>query len=318
MSDLSSVKISTDLLPETEKLLSSRGEKPEMQLLNLQELDRKVWGIHRQKCLVIGARPSNLKTATALNVALTLAEQNFKVYFVSLEQPSTRLQERLFCMRHNVDNIELLKGGINTIPGIRSKWADFSFAKFHENLIISDMIGRDFRDIDEVIKSMGGAPDVLIIDHLHEIGGQGEQKGFIDRYIEKARASCIKNNYALILCSQVNRMAAAGEGTREPQLHQLKGSGNIEQCADQVWLLHWEYHYGYKEEIKNEFQVHVAKNRDGSTGYIKLRVIPEYYQLSDWSGISDTDKKILDGEAQNLHRGHGKDFGNIKTVSWND
>lgn len=291
MSDLSSVKLSADLLPETEQLLRSRGDAPEMQLLSMPELNRKCWGIHRQKCLVIGARPSNLKTATALNVALTLAEQKLKVYFVSLEQPSTRLQERLFCMRHNVDNIELLKGGINRFPGIVTKWAEFSAASFHENLIISDMIGRDFKDIDSVIQAMGGAPDVLIIDHLHEIGGQGEQKGFIDRYIEKARASCIKNNYALILCSQVNRMAASGDGvkdgSREPQLHQLKGSGNIEQCADIVWLLHWEYHYGYREEKKNEFQVHVAKNRDGSTGYIKLRVIPEYYKLMDWDAVSE-------------------------------
>lgn len=64
--------------------------------------------------------------------------------------------------------------------------------------------------------------------------------------------------------SQLNR-ALEGMAEKAPQLHHLRESGSLEQDADVVMLLHRDR----KEQNDNDvvdFQVDVAKNRDGVTG----------------------------------------------------
>ena len=65
----------------------------------------------------------------------------------------------------------------------------------------------------------------------------------------------------------------------------VHNSGAIEEMADCVWLLTWKYQTSksIEDEVdKNEFIVHVAKNRDGMTGYIKMHYTPEYCLIRDY------------------------------------
>jgi replicative DNA helicase len=317
MTDLTNVKLSADWLTDTTEMLESRGEAPEIQISRLPELNQKLWGIQRKKMYIFGARPSNGKTLTVLNLALSIAEGGHKVYFVSLEQPAIKLQERLFCIHQRVSNMDLLRGGLRKDSDIRAKWNEFCKAKFHNNLIISDLLGKDFREIDTVLAKMGRTPDVLIVDHIQEVRGTGDQKSITDRYLDGMRVSAIRNNYALILCSQVNR-ASQDEGKREPQLIHLKQSGSIEEQADVVALCHFNYHYTNKDGEKNQYQIHIAKNRDGMTGYIRLQIIPEYYLLSDWKGIDDGDAKTIDREIRAIPSRSPEGDADTKDVWWNN
>ena len=90
------------------------------------------------------------------------------------------------------------------------------------------------------------------------------------------------------ICSQVNR-TMADEKNKEPQLHQLKSSGFLEEHADVVYLLSWPYKYLKPVDGKvasydqfHKFIVYIAKNKDGQTGYRKLKFTPEYYLFEDW------------------------------------
>ncbi len=56
---------------------------------------------------------------------------------------------------------------------------------------------------------------------------------------------------------------------------------SLEEAADLVFLLHWNYQYTKKEIEKNDYDILVAKNRNGKTGAHKLHYSPEYYKFSE-------------------------------------
>src|SRR3990167_1536854 len=63
----------------------------------------------------------------------------------------------------------------------------------------------------------------------------------------------------------------------------VHNSGNLEEMADVVILLHWPFKY-IKENQKldrRKYTVIVAKNRNGPTGYADIHFKPEYYQFAD-------------------------------------
>jgi len=245
----------------------------------MKQLSYKLWGIHKQKMCLIAARTSNGKSVFAINIAYDLAKQGHKVMFLSLEMPNEKILERMLCLDQKIDNYELLKNGYNNSKEIREKFDRFNNSKIKNNLIISDCIGKDWSFIEHIFTKLTTKPDVIILDHINEIRGSYSQKQAIDEYLSKIRESCIRNNFAAIICAQVNRVAPA-EKDKEPSLHHLKGSGTLEEIADQVILLHWDWHYN-NEKNKNEILINIAKNRDGITGRMKMSFKPEYYLITD-------------------------------------
>jgi replicative DNA helicase len=252
----------------------------------MPELNRKIWGIHRQKLLLIGARTSNGKSAFVVNLAHDLAVQGKRVIFLSLEMPREKVLERMFCLDCDVDNIELLTGQYNKDQIIKDKYEAFMQRASRWRLYISDCIGRDWAWLEKnIFLNMTEKPDAVFIDHIQEIRGGQSQKTAIDEYISKMRECAIRNDFALVMCSQVNRISMSEkEGNREPQLHHLKATGFLEEAADQVILLHWPYHYAKDDATidREEYILNVAKNRDGMTGYIKMRYQPQYCRMRDW------------------------------------
>ena len=291
MSDI--VRIAREWVPSTESQLLIRGDEPELPLKRLPTLNRKLWGIHKGKMTVIAGRTSQAKSVVAINVAWDLATQGKKVYFISLEMAVQQIIERIFCLEAKVDNYELLSGKIVRSDYIQNQWERFKSKINSIPLLMSDMIGRTWEEVDFVLTSLGTKPDVVIIDHLQEISARGLKKmDVIEEYLNHMRELAIRNNFALIVCSQVNRMGQADKD-RRPQLHQLKGSGAIEEKADMVLLLHWQHHYD-NDADKNLLEINVAKNRCGATGNIDVRFIPENSRLEDYNENGNSAKSNVD------------------------
>ena len=288
ISDLVPLPLAIDSL---EKELKDRGEYPDLPLKTMPDLNLKLWGIHKRKLCVIGARTSNGKSVMAINIAYDIATQGKNVLFLSLEMPIYKIIERLFCLDQEVNNIELLKNGYNKNEEIRRKFLDFRDKYDKAKMVISDCIGKDWNFVDEALTKFKVKPDLIVLDHIQEIRGSGQQKSAIDEHISKMRESAIRNNFALVVCSQVNRIAQTDKEDKEPQLHHLKATGFLEEAADQCLLLHWPWHYD-NEKVKNEILINVAKNRDGMTGRIKMSFTPEYYRIRDFAKTEQKEKEV--------------------------
>lgn len=261
-------------LKKTEQILRDRGKDPEIPLKTLPALNRKIWGLHSKKLTIIAARTSNGKSAMALQLAYDTASQGISTLFVSLEMYEEDVIERLFCLERRVSN-ECLRSG--KFAEVEKDWDDFKKNVEEMPFVITDMLGKDWKEIDAYLQNLTIKPRVIIIDHLQEARGalSLNQKEVIDEYLKTLRIMAIRDNFALIICSQINR-AAQGQSSKEPQLHNLKNSGYIEEGADIVILLHWPWH-ATKSGDKSNYIINVAKNRNGRTGWINVKYKPEYY-----------------------------------------
>lgn len=263
------------------KNLSARGMAPEMPILSIPELNDKLWGFQRGKFYIIAARPSIGKSAFSLQIAYDQAVQGKRVLFLSLEMTIEDMVERLFCHACGVNNTEVLRGGFSK--------HDQTFEDFYNKLeslqlVLSDCIGKETEEIEAIIAKMTLKPDVIVVDHLNAIKSSGfNTKLDIDAYVDYLRTMTKKNNLVTILCCQINRIGQ-DDKDKTPKLHDLKGSGNLEEAADIVILLHWPFKYKTAKDTKirrTDFFAIVGKNRNGPTGYIKLSVNPETYTYKD-------------------------------------
>lgn len=252
-----------------------------MPIAMIPSLNKMIWGIKRRELTIVAGRTSMGKSAFMNQLAWDLANGGKKVLYLSLEMDVPSLQERLFCNICEVNNVELIKGAYATIPAIREKWETFETRIQLKRLEYCDYIGRTWKQIDDMLASLTQKPDVVIIDHINEIMSQSvrDRRQIIDDYILHLREMAIRDGFAAILGAQINRMGQT-ETNREPQLHQIKESGKVEESCDLALLLWWPWKDNEKNP-KNIFKVTIAKNRNGWTGHIKIKYEPEYYKFSD-------------------------------------
>lgn len=271
--------------------MESRGEKPEMSITSLPELNDKIWGIKRRQFTLVAARTSHGKSLFMNQLAWDLADQRKNVLFLSLEMDVNSLQERLFCNICNVTNTFLLRGGFSKDEQTISKWKTFESLMENSSLEYSDQIGRNWDEIDTLITNLDPKPDVVFLDHINEISSSGarDKRQAIDDYIIHLRELCIRNSFALIVGAQINR-SGQGETNKEPKSYQLKESGKLEETADLLMLLYWQ-HKDDETKNKNLYKIIVSKNRNGWTGWVKTRIDPEYYRLSDWTELDEIQSK---------------------------
>ena len=252
-----------------------------MPITTIPSLDKMIWGIKRRELTVVAGRTSMGKSAFMNQLAWDLAGSKMNVLYLSLEMDVPSLQERLFCNVCEVENFALIKGAYSAVPEIQQKWLEFEGMVEDRRLEYCDYIGRTWKEIDDMLMGLHKKPDVIVIDHINEIMSANikDRRSVIDDYILHLREMSVRDNFALILGAQINRMGQT-EANKEPQLHQIKESGAVEQVCDLALLLWWP-HKENEKNPKNIFKVTIAKNRNGWTGHIKIKYEPEFYRFSD-------------------------------------
>jgi len=267
-----------DINDELAVLLKRRGAEPELPLKTLGELNNKIWGLRRGQLHVVGARTSHGKSSFCLQIARDLSNQNFGVVYLSLEMSAVQCLERLLCQEYKIKNTDLLTG----------KWcrytndmAEFKAKIEHWRLMINDCVGRTWREIDTIITNLKTKPDLVVVDHV-QMTRQSTDSGKreLDEYIKNFREIAMRENFAAILVSQINRLSQESE-TKEPRMHNLKGTGALEEIADVCILLYWPYLYTNNALDFNKYKLFISKNRSGPTGYCDLYFAPENYTFYD-------------------------------------
>lgn len=283
--------------------LKRRKDTPELGLESLPILNKKIWGIRRGRLTLIAARTSQGKSAFSLQIGYDLAQQGHEVLFLSLEMTNCEMVERLFCNACHINNYDLLTGKYliyqNDYEQFLKELKDMPF-------IFSDCIGKTWREIDSLLTKMTKCPKVIILDYIQAV--KDAQKEYLDDYIKNIREVAIRHNVAVILCSQINRTSQDSKD-KQPGLHQLKGTGVLEEQADVAILLHWPYKYD-NTKPKGEYHLLVEKNRSGATGYIKLKYSPEFYSFEDYVEEELSYQKVMGSLTESIK--------NDKDIDWED
>lgn len=228
------------------------------------------WGLNGgfkdNHLVVVAARPAVGKTTIVLNFIYHAALQGKKTLFFSLEMKSESLWEKLGLIRSKND------GGLPYKTGDDARNRE-NARELIENIeqcrqlpiYIDDFAGSSMgsiRTTSRILHRKEGL-DCVVIDYLGLVKpddpkiSREQQVADISR---SAKQLAKELGIPVFLICQLNR-ASVQRGS-EPQLHDLRESGQIEQDADVVILLHRDLLGKDKEDIR----VIVAKNRFGGCG----------------------------------------------------
>lgn len=217
-------------------------------------------GYHLNDLIIFAARPGVGKTMLCIDLFSKnishLKAENKKCLYVSPDMNIRHLYQRV------LQRIKLINKEEFISLDIKQKIQELKKIP----LIVSESL--IFEDILETIEYYKNLISILIIDYIQLIRFSSIEKSFnknevIERIIIKLKIICRKYNILLILVSQLNREAEKRKDG-EFILSDLRDSGSLEQEADIVLFL--------KKKDRNELEIHIAKNRNGSTGIIEATI----------------------------------------------
>lgn len=249
------------------------------------DLDRLTGGLEPGQLVIVAARPSCGKTMFAGNVADHATQSGRSVLFFTLEMPSRDIGARLMSARTKV-SVHAMRTG--TDDG--ESWSRMSHELGRagkQRLFVCDKgaIGVGFvRAKARQIKRKHGL-DLIVIDYLQLMTAPGhnnrtQEIGSISRGL---KALAKELGVPIVALAQLNR-GVESRPDKRPMMSDLRDSGEVEQDADIIVMLHRESLYNDAPEWQGLAELLVRKNRNGPLGDITLHYLPEEMTFGSYTG----------------------------------
>lgn len=236
---------------------------------HFEQIDNCIRRVEKKQVVVIGAYSGVGKSDIAIEYMLRAVCQNgMKVLFFSLEMPKGKLIER--CVA------KLIGCSMSEVEGyIRSSDTAVQdiVAKLQNHLLVFDNNNYTMKDIEKRIQLvntknlMDGPVDMVFVDYFGYLKGTSDFEG-ASASATKMKAIAKDNNLIFVMLSQLNR---GGNPYGEPNMTQLKLTGDLEASADVIMLL-WRpgkdpnLSLDEKLQLENVTRVKIDKARDGMYG----------------------------------------------------
>jgi replicative DNA helicase len=250
---------------------------------------------------VIGGRPSNGKSVCAMTAARNLTAQGRKGIYFSLEETSRVQWARLACQMSGITARRIIDC---EVKGAEFKTlADAASEAARLNLYLCDRTGIDsmfIRQEAAAHKDRHGL-DFVVVDYIQLIrekvrAGQARHERYAEAMqgmVDLARELDI----AVIVVSQIRRSQFdSGKEPSPPSIEQLKESGEIEQAAKLILLLHYPHFYTRNipgaESKPSVLRMDIAKDSIGDGG---VRIL---YAMMERLWVGDPDAVYEPGNAE--------------------
>ena len=239
------------------------------------ELDKLTSGLQPSELIILAARPSQGKTALALNFAENIGVRaGLPVAIFSLEMSKESLLQRLVASVAQIDAHKFRTGHLGREDWRRMTEALGQIAS--APLWIDDASSLTVVEIGAKarrLKREKGGLALLIVDYLQLISARGrfsnrnEEVSSITRGL-KGLAKELQ--VPVLVLSQLTRAPERDE--RRPQLADLRESGAIEQDADVVMFIYRPNFFKVDAlpEERDQAELLVAKQRNGPTDRVRL------------------------------------------------
>lgn len=214
--------------------------------------------------VMIGGEPSSGKTALSLMLAYHMAITH-KVGYFSLETGKKKVRDRMISTAMQIDfnAIKTRKLGDGDWAALAAKQADFAA----RDLTVLPASGMTATEITAISQAYGF--DVIFVDYVQLIAPEIDRKA--PRSEQMADVSRALHTFAqksgtlVVELAQLSRRERAG-GWREPEMQDLKESGQFEQDADLILML---YRPNPNDEVLDEERhriLKIAKNKEYRRG----------------------------------------------------
>lgn len=248
------------------------------------DLDYRMSGLQPSDLILIAARPSMGKTAFVLNIAQYISvKKKITAAVFSLEMSKVQLVNRMLSLESLVEAQQIRNGDLTENDWGKLIEAADSIA--HSNLIIDDTPSISIAELRSKCRKYKLEHDlgIIIIDYLQLMTGSKSSESRQQEVADISRnlkAIARELNVPVIALSQLSR-SVEGREDKRPMLSDLRESGAIEQDADVVMFIYRDEYYNHDSEDRGIAEIIVAKQRNGPTGTVKLKWIPEYTKFAN-------------------------------------
>lgn len=262
------------------------------------DFDRMTGGLRPGQMVVVAGRPSMGKSALSVQWATSMAEAGYPVAVFSLEMTGVDLASRMICTEMPLD-LKRVRDGfmgkteMQRMPIAASKIGGLPiYIDETPSLNIFDFRGRARR---AVVKH---GVKCIVVDYL-QLMRSTSKRAQENRAHEVAeismalKATAKELGVPVIAATQLGRNA---EERSAPKLADLRESGQIEQDADIVVMLH-RPKKGLKDKDTGEslddgsVELIVAKQRNGPVGTVNLKFEAEYTRFNNTTETLYTNNK---------------------------
>lgn len=241
-------------------------EKPVYIKTGLERLDEALH-ISPGDFIIIGGRPSAGKTALSLQIAASMAKQDYTVYYFSLETSKRKLGARLmanqiYCPLDTVKNKAV---SLNEIDG--------QAKNMKMPLYIRSAAGKNVAWMKA--QALRKKAQVIFVDYLQLI----HETGAKDRYAAITAISIALHELAqttgivVVALAQLNRNPSKPGAT--PTNSDLRESGQIEQDADAIILL--------SGDNPDKYLFRLSKNKEGEIGDLPITFNKQIQRFQEYT-----------------------------------
>lgn len=264
-----------------------------------KNLDRVTYGWQNSDLIILAARPSVGKTAFALNLARNASMHPTKatpVAFFSLEMSASQLVQRILSAESEIMLEKIARGKMEEHE-MKQLYTKGIQRLSQAPLFIDDTPALNIFELRAKCRKLKNKHNIglIIIDYLQLMSGTGDNRNAnreqeISNISRNLKSLAKELNVPIIALSQLSREVekrGAKDGTRIPQLSDLRESGAIEQDADLVMFLYRPEYYDINtneqgEEQKGLTEVKIAKHRNGSLETIRLKALLYIQKFISW------------------------------------
>lgn len=216
-------------------------------------------GLCAGELTVLGADTSVGKSTLSKQIAYAVLRHGQAVAYVTQEEPRARVGMRMACLAAgSAVDPDLARRGRLALAGLAAFGASMS--------ALSRMpwwVYDQARTMDQVEHEMRSRPGVAlwVIDHLHRTRGRGENvHEQLTDVVERCKDLALELDCHVLLPAQLHRVKDRPD--RRPRLEDLRGSGSIEEHADNVLLIYRPGRYDHLREAARKKDL-AAQDRVG-------------------------------------------------------
>ncbi|HBL17337.1 MAG: replicative DNA helicase [Elusimicrobia bacterium GWA2_69_24] len=248
-----------------------------------KRIDKMTAGLQRGDLILLAARPSQGKTALALNIAANVALKDpaIPVAVFSMEMSRSSIMTRLISSEARVNQQDVRTGYFK-----RSSWTDLTnaaariseaplFIDDGTSLSVLEVRSRSRRLANE-LRAEGKELGLIVIDYLQLMRGSSRRSESRQQEVSEIsrglKALARDMNLPVIALSQLSRRPEdKGRSDSRPQLSDLRESGALEQDADVVAFIYREGYYKRDDpSVQNKAELIISKQRNGPVGTVEL------------------------------------------------
>jgi replicative DNA helicase len=236
-------------------------------------------GWQRGELSLLAARPSIGKTAFALNAIWYAVDRGIPSVFYSYEMSRGSVLMRLISMLARVTYPDLIRGELTASE--RRRVADATVLIQEKPISIVAAAGKTVLGIRAHAEraKREGRLGLTAVDYIglvrstENLNNWTRELGLICREFKEMAGEL---DVPSIVLSQLSR-ASEKRGDPRPILSDLRDSGNLEEHADLVVMLHREGYYKRDDpSLRTHAELNIAKQRNGDTPILRLEFEREY------------------------------------------